>query len=344
MGLRVIGSGNTGMILASIFTKKPILFSTAHQDTINFPNLDVNSFSENGAGKRFRVGARIWENNFERIEEILEDVRNEKVVIFSSFGGGSGSSSLNPISRALISNNNDVLIIGIMPYKKEINPPLANSVQALNSLMPLISKISVFIFDNEKLRKEHENNWEDIDRYIIKKTDYLVNLLRKYSSDDYSPLTIDQSELDSIIFGGGFVDLSDTFLEEDLPKFEYGKLDKTTKNCLVVMYVDYNIKGKSKINKYQDVFTPVMDKISSRVTNSRFIPGILRAKVIYSNSENKKIKDRAYITIASGLNIDKYIRKIERIRDLAMKKAMIFAEGYSGSKFIDRKDNKVLDI
>jgi len=342
--MTTIGTGNTGMILASAFTKKPILFSTAHQDTINFSSFDVNTFSEDGAGKRFRTGAKIWENNFERIEEILDNVRNEKVVIFSSFGGGSGSSSLNPISRILINNNNKVLIVGIMPYKKEINPPLANSVQALNSLMPLISKVSVFIFDNEKLRKEQENNWENIDGYIIKKTDYLINLLKKYSSDDYSPLTIDQSELDSVIFGGGFVDLSDTFLEEGLPKFEYGKLDKTTKNCLISMYVDYNIKGKSRINKYQDIFTPVMDRISSRVSNARFIPGILRAKVVFSNSENKKIKDRAYITIVSGLNINHYLKKIERVRDLAMKKAMIFAENYSGSKFIDKKENKILDI
>lgn len=342
--MTVIGSGNCGMLLATMLDRNPILFSTAHQDTVNFPSYEINTFSEEGAGKRFQNGLRIWENNFHRLEEILQHVKNDKVVVFSSLGGGSGSSSLNPISRILISNNNKILIVGIMPYKKEINPPLANSVQAINSLMPIISRISVFIFDNEKLRKEYDNNWVYIDEYIIKKVDYLVNLLKKYSSDDYSPLTLDQSELDSVIFGGGFIDISETFLEEKLPKFEYGRLDKTTKNCFIAMYVDYSIKSKSKVNNYQNTFTNVMDRISGRIPNARFIPGILRAKINHSNAEEAKIVDRAYITISSGLSIDHYIKKIEKIRDLALKKAEIFAEEYKGSKFINRKENRTLDL
>ena len=73
------------------------------------------------------------------------------------------------------------------------------------------------------------------------------------------------------------------------------------------------------------------------------IPGILRGKIVNTYSE-EGVADRAYITIASGLNIDKYLTKIEKLRDLAVKKASVFAEKYKGEKFIDRADNKLLDI
>ena len=339
--LRVLGIGNVGMLLSTMFDKNPILISTAHQDTINYyDNNEVYSFSETGASKRFKSGVSIWEKNFEELEETLDVVREDKVVIFSSLGGGSGSSSLNPISKILLKNRNKILLVTVLPYKKEINPPLANSVQALNSLMPLIQKVSILIFDNEKLIKEFGINWDDINDYIIKRVDYLINLLNKYTTDEYSPLTLDQSELDSVIFGGGFIDFSSTFLEESLPKFEYGKLDKNTKNCLIAMYVDAKRKD---VNKYHDIFTEVVNKMSSKITNARMIPGILRGDINNTYSE-EGIKDRAYITIASGLNVEKYIKKLERIRDLAIKKASAYAEEYRGEKFIETRDNRLLDI
>jgi len=339
----IIGVGNCGMVLASKFSTDPILISTAHQDTVNFEDKEVYSFSKEGASKRFRTGVKIWENNIAKLKDIFEDVRDEKVVIFSSFGGGSGSSSLNPLSRILLSNNNKVLIVGVLPFKKEINPPLANSVQSINSLMTLIQHISVLIFDNEKLKKEFKNNWNDINDYIIKRVDYIVNLLDKFSTDQYSPLTLDQSELDSVVFGGGFIDFSNDFIEEKMPKLEYGKIDKETKNCLIAMFVDTDIEDE-EMSKYHNVITNVVDRVSSKISNARMIPGILRGSVNYSNAKEGEIKDRAYITIASGLNIEKYIQKIEKIRDLAVKKATAYAEDYRGSKFIDKSDNKVLDI
>lgn len=339
----VIGSGNTGMKLAVLFNENPILFSTAHQDTVNFQSFEVYTFSRNGARKNFRVGSSIWSENYEKLEGILDKIVKERVVIFSALGGGSGSSSLAYLSKALLKNDNDILIIGVLPYKKEINPPLANSVQAINSLMPLISRVSVMIFDNDVLRKKFNNNWHNINFYMIKRVDYLVNLLEKHASNEYSPLTVDQSELDSVVFGGGFIDFSDTFLEEESPKFEYGKLDKATKNCLIVMYVDSSIADRQVVRDYHNLFTRVLDKISTRISNSRLVSGILRAKLLYTNSQ-KGIEDRAYMIIASGLNIDKYVSKVEKIRDNAIKKAEAYKEKYVGSKFIERDENKLLDI
>jgi len=324
-----------------MFDNKPILISTASQDTSNFYyKNDIYSFSNEGASKRFKAGYSIWIENIEKLREIFINTNNEKVVVFSSLGGGSGSSSLNPLSKILLENDNKVLLVTVLPFKNEINPPLSNAVQALNNIMPLLQKVSLLIFDNEKLKKEFGFNWGEINSYIINRVDYIVNLITKYSTNDYSPLTLDQSELDSVVFGGGFIDFSDTFLEESIPIFEYGKLDKSTKNCLIAMFVDTKIKD---LDEYHNKFTELINRISSKVANARMIPGILRSEVNYSNSTNK-INDRAYITIASGLNIEKYIKKIEKIRDIAIKKASVFMEEYKGEKFINTKDNKILDI
>jgi hypothetical protein len=341
--MKVIGAGNTGMVLATEFNDDPILFSTAHQDTVNFKGFDVFSFSNDGASKRFKTGLKIWERNETRLRDILQNIKDDKVIIFSSLGGGSGSSSLYLISKILKDNNNKVLIAGVIPYKKEQNPPLSNFILSINNLMPLIYDISIILFDNEKLRKQFENNWDQINHHIVKVVDYLLNMVKSYSVDKYSPLTLDQSELESVIFGGGFVDFSDMFLEEKYPKFEYGSLDKNTKNCLISMFVDKR-KEDEDMNKYHKIFTGVMDKISRRCPNARIIPGILRGSLNKTNASKEDIRDRAYITIASGLSIDKYMSKISKIRDLAVEKAMAYSENEKTERIIDSKASKILDI
>lgn len=343
--MTIIGIGNTGCKLALMFDKNAILLSTAEQDTNNFiREKNVITFSNEGASKRFNAGMAIWKINEEKLRYELRGITNEKVIMFSSLGGGSGSSSLNPISTILLEQNCKILIAAIMPYKKEINPPLANAVQAINAVMPIIDKVSVVVFDNEKLLKEYKNNWTDINNHIIMTIDYVTNLLNKYSSDDYSPVTIDQSELESVIFGGGFLDMSDSFLEEMAPKFEYGTLDKETKNCLFCMFVDSSVKDGNKIDSYQNILTDVIRKYSTRITNARLIAGILRADVNFTNSENPEILDRCYITIASGLSIDRYLKKLEKVKDEALKRASIWSKHGKGAKVLEKKDMNLLDI
>ena len=339
-----IGVGNTGATLAYKMNEDAILFSTASQDTANFPQAkNIFTMSEEGASKRFKQGQKIWSDNEDKLRNILSSVSEEKVVIFSSLGGGSGSSSLSYMSKILLEYNCKVLIIGILPFKKEINPPLANSVQAINSLMPYINKISVMIFDNSFLVKSFENNWYDINKYIVARVDQLTEMLRKYTVNSYSPVTIDQSELESVVFGGGFIDLSTSFIEEKNPKFEYGNLDNKTKNCLVAMFVDISL-AQEKVNEYHSILTNVTSKLSSKVPNSRMIPGILRGDVQFTNSEDDSISDRCYITIASGLSIEKYMKKIEKLRDEAIKKAEAYSETEKSEKLIAGKESRTLDI
>lgn len=342
--MRVIGAGNTGMKLATMFDKTlPILISTAHQDSVNFKEYAVNTFTEDGAGKRFGTGLSIWSKNEQRLRAVLQDIKNDKVVIFASLGGGSGSSSISFISSILLEQGNKVLIVGILPHKKEINPPLANAVQSINGIMSLISDVSVMLFNNETLLKEFDNDWNGVNNHIIKRMSYLVNLLDQYSVDKYSPMTIDSSELESVVFGGGFIDVTDDFLEERAPKFTYGKINAETKNLLVAMFVD-NTVDDNTVDELHGTLTTVTNKLAGRAKNARLVPGILRGKVERSRSVDNTIWNRAYITIASGLGIEQYLTQIEKMRDDAMLRAEAFSSKTKVGNLVSKKESNILDI
>lgn len=338
----VIGSGNAGMKLATLFDKKPILLSTAEQDTANFKEHKVHTFNTEGCGKKYGTGIKLWNTKIDELEEVLEDIKNDNVVLFSSLGGGSGSSSIQFISKILIEQGNKVLVCGVLPFKKEVVPPLANAVQSISSLMPLINDVSVVLFDNQVLLKENDNNWNYVNKAIVEKVNYAVRLIEKHSMDKYSPMTIDQSELESVVFGGGFLDISTSFLEEKPPKFQFGKLDKETKNLLIAMFVDEKV-GDPALEDYHNILTGVQSKYATRARNARVVPGILRGRIKQTNSE-QGITDRAYITIASGLSLDRYSIKIEKLKDEAIEKATVFSSRQKGKSLVSSKDSKVLDI
>lgn len=341
--MKIIGSGQTGSKLAIMFDEKSILFSTATQDSANFSEFDIHEISQNGAGKRFSTGKKIWEDNDEVLRKTLSGVNNDKVIIFSSLGGGSGSSSLELLSRILLEQGNKVLVVGVLPHKKELNPPLANAVQSINSVMELISDVSVMLFDNERLLKKYENNWSMVNSHIIKRMSYLIKLLDEFSVNSYSPMTIDKSELDSVVFGGGFVDVTDDFLEEKSPTFDYGKINQHTKNLMVAMFVDVSVE-KSQVDLHHKTLTDVTNKLAGKAKNARLVPGILRGKVEPKPTESGGSLDHAYITIASGLGIDDYLKQIEKMRDDAITRATAHASKTKSSPSLSKKESSILDI
>jgi hypothetical protein len=318
------------------------------EKTLNFgeqPILDFDNFMIRN--KKLKAEFNLTQSKIikenEKLKKVFQDVRSERVVIFSSLGGGSGSSSLTFISKILVEQGNKVLVVGVLPHKKEINPPLANAVQSINKLITVISDVSVILFNNEKLLKEFENDWNAANEHIIKRISYLVNLLDSYSTDSYSPMAIDKSELDSVVFGGGFIDVTDDFLEERNPKFTYGKISKETKNLLVAMFIDDEVEDDI-VDEYHTILTNVTNKIAGRARNARLVPGVLRGSVGDSRSENGDIMDRAYITIASGLGIEQYLKQIEKIRDDAMARAEIFASKTKVTGLVSKKESSILDI
>ena len=151
--------------------------------------------------------------------------------------------------------------------------------------MPMIIDLTIMLFDNDALLKEYGNDWNDVNDKIIRRVNYAVNLLSSHSHTKYSPLTLDQSEVESVAFGKGFLDVSEDFIEEANPKFQFGKIDRETKNLMIAMFVDDEVDDDD-MEKYHKTLTDVMNKYSGRARNARVIPGIVRGKVLKTNSEN----------------------------------------------------------
>jgi len=84
----VIGSGNTGAKLALLFDENALLFSTAEQDSNNYLDKNIVVISKKGASKRFNSGVKIWDRNYEKLRETLDEIEDENVIIFSALGGG----------------------------------------------------------------------------------------------------------------------------------------------------------------------------------------------------------------------------------------------------------------
>jgi len=336
--MKVLGIGNTGAKLASLFDKEAILFSTATQDTENFKDYNVIEMGDDGCGKKFGTGLKLWKNKIQELKEILKNVENENVILFSSLGGGSGSSSLVSISNILKKQNNNILIAGVVPYKSEQLPPIANAVQSISSLMNIIDDVSVILFDNESLLKQYKNNWNNINSHIVRKVGYLTGLLNDYTQPGYSPLTIDESEYESVVFGGGFIDISNEFIEDAVPKFSFGKLDSETKNLLVGMVADSSLE-KGIIDEYHTILTNIVTTVAKRAKNARLVPGILRGRISKSTG-----RSRAYVTIASGLSLDGYLKQLSRMRDDAISRASKFSQKREKKEIVSKKEFNLLDI
>jgi len=170
----------------------------------------------------------------------------------------------------------------------------------------------------------------------------LINLLTKYSIEEYTSQSLDQSELDSVIYEAGFVDASDEFIEESPIQLEFGKIDSYTKNVLLAMYVDVSIKKREDVDIFQKILTDQISAISNKAKNARIVPGMLRAAVKKSGSS--KYSDRAWFTIVSGLNPEKYLKHVEKMRDKAIAKATAYAEKIKTDKLANSKETKILDI
>lgn len=340
---KVLGFGEVGMRLANLMSENAFLFSTAEQDSYAYrKSNNVFQFETVGGSKRFSAGRKIWEDKYDELKSSLKDIQNEKVHIFSSTSGGSGSSALEIVSRILLEQDNDVIIFATLPFEGEGLPALPNAVNCLQSLIPLIPKISVMLFDNQKLMNLFESDWHKINYYIVKRADFVVNLLSKYSLNEYTSQSLDESELDSVVYKGGFLDASDSFLEEEPPVLEFGKLDAKTKNVLMAMYVDVGVKKNEDVDRYQTILTDQIQALSKKAKNARIVSGMLRASVKKSGSN--KYNDRAYFLIASGLNSDKYLRHVEKMRDKALKKASAYAEKGKVENLASKKESKMLDI
>jgi len=318
----VLGAGQCGMKLANRFfrtykdSEGLISLSTSVEDSVGIPKTGLIQVSKSGSGKKFSRGSSIWEKNINEISKEFRKVKDSDVIYFSSAGGGSGSSSIKYVTDVLLANNNRVFLVLVLPFDYENLPYKPNALQSLSKLQDegYTNRISVLVFDNDKLGKDYYDieysgdgkeikrpNLEHINDHIISTTSIVVDLVEKYHlKDKYSPFSIDALEHESVIFSNGILGVDFKKYEEGPTnvKFDYGKISDE-KNVVIAKAVNTHVSDY-QIDQNTAIFMDVVKKISRKSKNARVISGIIRTN---------QIDDATYIIIGNNLDITKYIEK-----------------------------------
>ena len=318
----IIGVGQCGMKLASEYfnnfqkTSNAILnFSTSVEDSTNVIRSGLVQVFKDGSGKRYSSGENIWRNNLGLLESSLNSVRDSDIIYFTSAGGGSGSSSIKFVTDILLKNRNRVILVLVLPFDYEMLPYKPNAIRVLSLLQDekYYDKISILLFDNDKLSKEYyitekdEKTFPDINKinkYIVTTVNIMVDLVDEYHYvNKYTPFSIDRLEHESVVFSKGFMGID--FIkyensENNTVKFDYGSLSDC-KNVIVAKVIGLK-ETDYIVNQNVGKFMDSVKSISKKAKNARIISGIIRTD---------KIENSTYIIIGNNLDITKYVERIK---------------------------------
>ena len=352
----IIGAGQCGTKLATdyfnSYTKTSnalINFSTSVEDSASLPKSGLFQVYRFGSGKKFSNGDFIWRDNLNVINSALSDVKGCEVVYFTSSGGGSGSSSIKYISDILIKNNNKVLLVIVLPFDYENLPYKPNTLQALSKMQNegLFDKLSILVFDNEKLSKKYfsydkeiENgsnvlipDIKSINKHIVTTTNIVLDLIESYhTKGKYTPFSIDKLEHDSVVFSKGVlgVDVQKPSDEEISIKFDYGSISDC-KN-LILAKVIRNKESDYIVDQNVGSFLEDAKKFSRKAKNARVIYGIIRTDDIENGS---------YVAIGNNLDISKYINKIKNKTSLIVER---FREHHDIDTILNNEESVKYDV
>ena len=320
----IIGAGQCGMKLAHRFytqyTEKSkvdlVAFSTSSEDSVGIPSQHLIQVSKEGSGKKYTRGSDIWRDHADSIERALRSYKGTEVIYFVSAGGGSGSSSVPYILDELIQRKNKVVLVMVLPFGYETLPFKPNALQSLNTLQSqnYVDKVSVLLFDNDKLSKLYTDvedlgdekvmtyaNIDKINDHITRTTSFMLDMIRKYHDPTKaSPFTIDELEHESVIFSRGYIGVD---IRKENPanvRFDYGKLSDA-KNVIVAKAMSTRTTDYL-VDQSVGNFLDVVKRISRKAKNARMMYGIIRTD---------KIENGTYIIIGNNLDISKYTTKIK---------------------------------
>lgn len=351
----ILGAGQCGMKLAHDYyhsfadsSDKFVALSTSTEDSVSVPKKNLVQVAVEGSGKKFSNGNAIWFENQKLIENVFDEVYDSDVIYFTSAGGGSGSSSISHVSEILLNRGNRIFLIMVMPFGYENLPFKPNTLSSISSLQSngLIDRISILLFDNEKLSKQYfdvekidyetslnTTNLEKINEHIVNSTSLILNLINTYHDPSkFSPFTIDEIEHESVIFSKGFIGIDTRIYTEESAqvKFNYGKLSDA-KNVIIAKSIslsesDYIIKQNA------GNFLDKVKKISKRAKNARVMYGIVRSD---------RVENGTYIIIANNLNITKYIEKTKNKIGINVEE---FLKKDHRDKLLTKSESKLFDI
>lgn len=340
----VIGVGQIGSRLASLYAKKNdilLTFNTDHRDSGGIKLGNDHLVVNGGAGQNYSKGLKIWAENREKLEKYLLPVENQEVVYFVAGGGGSGSSSVITFLNILMKQNNKILLVVVSPFLKENIPATSNATRLLSRVNEFSNNMSVYIASNDDTAKEiNSTSFAKINNKIVEKVRHITDLPNIHDDKSYTPFAIDEGDHASVAFSGGFINISYDNLEEDMettgkpkiPKFSYGKFNEAA-NVLVTKLI-HNKHNDDTVQIEGDKLMDVTMSIGSRSKGARTLYGIIRP-------DDRKYP--SYITLASGISVDKIFAKL---KGKATNSAIKYTEKVNTKlhKKLENKEDKILDV
>jgi cell division GTPase FtsZ len=336
----VIGVGQTGTRLAAMYAQKGDALLTFNTDPRDSGGIRLGTdriITNGGAGQNYSRGLKIWADGREKLERYLEPIVDKDVVYFVAAGGGSGSSSVVTFLNILLRQKNRILLVAVLPFLKESIPATANATRVLSRLAEFSNNMSVFIVSNDEVSKElDDRSLEKVNREIVESTHLLTDLINYHEDRHFTPFAIDEADHRSIVYSGGFINYSiDDFDGENeegprMPKFSYGN-PREASNILITRFLDTRMNNEQAMTEG--------DKLMNIVTK---VAGIKGARIIYGIVRSNKILPK-YLTIASGLKIDKVFAKLKgQATDSAVKYTEKTA--FKETRKLQKEEDKLLNI
>lgn len=336
----VIGVGQSGSRLADLYSNKSditLTFNTDRRDVGGIKLGNDRLITNGGAGQNYAKGLKIWAENREKLERYLEPVENQNVVYFVSAGGGSGSSSVVTFLNILMRQSNKILLVILSPFLKESIPATSNATRVLSRVAEFSNNMSVLLMSNDEIAKSIDSkSFTAINNEIIDRVRMITDIATFHDEKYFTPFAIDDGDHKSVAYSGGFINISLTDLEEkeggNLPKFSYGNIRESS-NVLITKSI-YTKLSQSDAMIEGDKLVEVSMKLSSAAKGARVIHGTIR-------NNNKKFPK--YVTIASGLNIDKVFNKL---KNKATDSAIKYTDKIKTkeSKKLERSEDRILNI
>ena len=343
MGFKtVIGVGQVGSRLASLYAQKKdvlITFNTDHRDSGGIKLGNDHLIVNGGAGQNYSKGLKIWAENRDKLEKYLEPVQEHNVVYFVSAGGGSGSSSVITFLNILMKQNNKILLVVATPFLKESIPATSNATRLLSRVNEFSNDMSVYIASNDEISKEvGSHSFNVINEKIVERVRHITDLPEMHDDSAFTPFAIDEGDHASVAYSGGFINISYDNLEEGMeetgrpkaPKFTYGKFNEYS-NIMITKLI-HNKQNRDTAIIEGDKLMDVTMKLNAK--SARMLYGVIRP-------DEKKMPQ--YITLASGITIDKVFNKLKgKATDSAVRHTEKIKT--KTTKKLESKEDKILDI
>lgn len=342
-----IGLGGAGNNLLNTLTKETNLIISPKNQCyyVNFSKTDLSdnfkgqhlllsSLNGEGTGKSLEKGKEIVKENIKYLTNFCEniyknhfrkDLKERKLIIISSLGGGTGSSLL-PIFFDYFSEFSNIKIIffGVLSSRKEGVTTLPNSLKNFETIYNnyiLNEKItSSFLLDNAKFEsKDDPFNFIQINKkmsMIIE--EILDDSFAEKTSEGYQALDLNEKRR-VMWFGKGLSDFYFTFLKEnDEIKIDSSILNEkfdSKKAKAISILIEVREKEENLRDSFKSYLSSIIKEIKKQIPNAFFVFGYT-----FNNKNIPKEYDCKISCILNGLEFPKTMTKNIEIAKKAVEK------------------------